>query len=77
MVRAMSATLGLQDGAERLGVHYMTAYRYVRLGLLPAEKIGGTWTVTEGDLVAFRAGESAGALAAAGAVGSKIGRAHV
>mgnify|MGYP006276431777 CR=1 FL=1 len=74
MVRAMSATLGLQDAAERLGVHYMTAYRYVRLGLLPAEKIGGTWTVTEGDLVAFRAGESAGALAAAGAVGSTAAR---
>ena len=28
----------LHEAADRLGVHYMTAYRYVRLGILPAQK---------------------------------------
>jgi excisionase family DNA binding protein len=43
-------TVTLQEAADRLGVHYMTAYRYVRLGLLPAEKVGGTWRVEVSDL---------------------------
>ncbi len=34
-------------------MHYMTAYRYVRLGQLPAEKQGGSWRVTRDDLDAF------------------------
>jgi len=49
-------TLTLQEAAELLGVHYMTAYRYVRLGVLPAEKVGGTWQVAAADLSAFREG---------------------
>jgi len=40
----------LQQAADRLGVHYMTAYRYVRLGRLPARKDGGTWKVAVADL---------------------------
>ncbi len=40
----------LQEAADALGVHYMTAYRYVRLGLLPASKSGGKWVV-EADAV--------------------------
>jgi excisionase family DNA binding protein len=52
----------LQEVADLLGVHYMTAYRYVRLGLLPAEKVGGTWRVTRTTLEEFRssAGNDAG-----------------
>lgn len=50
-----AAVLTLNEAAELLGVHYMTAYRYVRLGLLPATKVGGTWQVTQADLEAFRA----------------------
>jgi excisionase family DNA binding protein len=42
--------LSLQEAADRLGVHYMTAYRYVRLGLLPATKEGSSWRVAEADL---------------------------
>jgi len=49
-------TLSLQQVAERLGVHYMTAYRYVRLGMLPAHKDGATWQVAVDDLEAFRSG---------------------
>ncbi len=43
-------TLSLKECAERLGVHYMTAYRYVRLGRLPASKVGAEWRVRESDL---------------------------
>jgi excisionase family DNA binding protein len=50
------ADLTLHEAAELLGVHYMTAYRYVRLGVLPASKSGGTWHVTSSDLQAFKAG---------------------
>ena len=48
--------LTLHEAAEELGVHYMTAYRYVRLGVLPAVKVGGTWHVARVDLDAFRVG---------------------
>ena len=43
----------LHEAADRLEVHYMTVYRYVRLGLLDAQKIDGSWVVTEEDLEAF------------------------
>ena len=46
--------LTLQQAASLLGVHYMTAYRYVRLGQLPAFKQGGTWHVVASDLEALR-----------------------
>jgi methanogenic corrinoid protein MtbC1 len=42
--------VGLRAAAERLGVHYMTAYRYVRIGTLPARKVDGSWQVRIGDL---------------------------
>lgn len=45
----------LQEAADILGVHYMTAYRYVRLGLLPAAKVGAVWRVRRADLEAFQA----------------------
>jgi excisionase family DNA binding protein len=46
--------LTLQEAADELGVHYMTAYRYVRLGHLDAVKVGGSWQVTAAALAAFR-----------------------
>ena len=45
--------LGLVEVAQTLGVHYMTAYRYVRLGQLPASKVGSVWQVDRGDLDGF------------------------
>lgn len=48
-----SELLSLKDVAERLGVHYMTAYRYVRLGLLPATQQGRSWVVRADDLAVF------------------------
>lgn len=46
--------LTLHEAATALGVHYMTAYRYVRLGVLPAEKSGGAWRVSQVDVATFR-----------------------
>lgn len=43
----MSESVTLHEAAERLGVHYMTAYRYVRHGLLPAVKVAGSWQIEE------------------------------
>ncbi|MFZ0249347.1 MAG: B12-binding domain-containing protein [Acidimicrobiales bacterium] len=48
--------LGLQEAADRLGVHYMTAYRYVRTGRLPATRIGAQWWVDPADLRAAGVG---------------------
>ena len=50
----MADTVTLAEAAEQLGVHYMTAYRYVRTGLLPATKTGGVWSVSVDELEAFR-----------------------
>ena len=50
--------LTLQEVADELGVHYMTAYRYVRLGMLDATKRGRSWVVERQDLDAFRSGPS-------------------
>lgn len=46
--------LTLQQAADQLGVHYMTAYRYVKLGLLYAEKQRGSWVISPQDLDNFR-----------------------
>lgn len=54
------STFTLQEAADELGVHYMTAYRYVRLGLLDAAKVGGVWQVEEVAIDAFRNGSAAG-----------------
>lgn len=55
-----SETRTLQEAADHLGVHYMTAYRYVRLGLLPAERVGRSWAVRSDDLAAFQAERESG-----------------
>ena len=52
-------SITLNDAAERLGVHYMTAYRYVRTGRLAAVKVGGEWRVSVEDLDAFTSAASA------------------
>lgn len=44
----------LQEAADHLGVHYMTAYRYVKLGLLYAEKQRGSWIISSEDLADFQ-----------------------
>lgn len=66
VTRMADDALTLHEAAAELGVHYMTAYRYVRLGQLVAEKEGGTWKVLCSDLEAFRAGAAAAAEAPVG-----------
>lgn len=51
-----STRVSLREAAERLGVHYMTAYRYVRTGRLRATLEGASWTVDPADLAAFEKG---------------------
>lgn len=48
--------LNLKQVARALGVHYMTAYRYVRHGKLPAHRDGAIWLVASADVEAFRDG---------------------
>jgi excisionase family DNA binding protein len=69
-----AATHTLREAAELLGVHYMTAYRAVRLGLLSATKVGGTWQVAHLELEAYRAGASTVGRAGASTVGRHGGR---
>lgn len=53
------AEISLSNAAERLGVHYMTAYRYVRTGKLPAEQRQGHWYIGEAALAEFQADRAA------------------
>lgn len=56
--------LTIDEAAARLGVHYMTVYRYVRVGRLPAEYRDGRWHIAVADLERVgrrrRAGASSG-----------------
>jgi MerR family transcriptional regulator, light-induced transcriptional regulator len=51
----MSATetMTIQEVADSLGVHYMTAYRYVRQGRLPATREGAEWRIRPSDVRAL------------------------
>ena len=51
-----SDSFTLQQVADEFDVHYMTAYRWVRLGMLNATKVGRSWVVTREDLEAYKAG---------------------
>ena len=48
-----TSLLGLREVSEALGVHYMTAYRYVRTGQLPAHLEGDVWKVHRSDVKIF------------------------
>jgi len=50
----------LRDAAEMLGVHYQTAYAWVRQGVLPARKTGRGYDVSEGDVSALAARRASG-----------------
>ena len=49
-----SNNLTLQEVAEILDVHYMTVYRYVREGMLPADQINRSWQIDRADLKEFQ-----------------------
>jgi excisionase family DNA binding protein len=50
----------LRDAAEILGVHYQTAYAWVRQGVLPARKTGRGYDVSENDVSALAARRASG-----------------
>ena len=49
----MTDRIELADAAERLGVHYQTAYRWVREGRLPAVRIRGRYRIEVTDVEAL------------------------
>ena len=49
----------LKEVARALDVHYMTAYRYVRQGRLPATWVDNGWQIHRDDLEAFARGTTA------------------
>ncbi len=51
--------IGLPEAAAILGVHYMTAYRYIRTGRLPATSVNGTWQIDRRNLKAVAPGPAA------------------
>ncbi|HUY06958.1 MAG TPA: helix-turn-helix domain-containing protein [Acidimicrobiales bacterium] len=51
---ATRGEVNLKTAALVLGVHYMTAYRYVRQGRLQAYRDGTEWRVPRGALAAFK-----------------------
>ena len=53
-----SDLLDLQEAADRLGVHYQTAYRWVRNGRLPASMLDGKYLVEPAALEAARASKA-------------------
>ncbi len=50
----------LREAAETLGVHYQTAYGWVREGVLPARKVGRGYEVSDEDVHALSARRAAG-----------------
>jgi excisionase family DNA binding protein len=50
----------LRDAAEVLGVHYQTAYAWVRQGVLPARKTGRGYDVSESAVTALAARRASG-----------------
>lgn len=59
MSRSATEALDLQAAADSLGVHYQTAYRWVRSGRLRASRVRGRYTVGRHDLDALVAERSA------------------
>lgn len=55
MPNDVGTTVSLHEAARRLKVHYMTAYRYVRSGRLPARQEDGEWKVSVSDIRNFTA----------------------
>lgn len=49
----MTDRIELADAADRLGVHYQTAYRWVREGRLPAVRIRGRYRIDVADVEAL------------------------
>ena len=51
----------LREAADALGVHYQTAYGWVRQGTLPARKTGRGYEVLDSDVLALAERRTSGA----------------
>ncbi|MEO6652129.1 MAG: B12-binding domain-containing protein [Ilumatobacteraceae bacterium] len=58
MTTPSSTGLDLQSAADELGVHYQTAYRWVRSGRLPAVRVAGRYLIDRCVLDEFTASRS-------------------
>ena len=56
----LEPVMQLREAAKVLGVHYQTAYAWVRQGVLPARKTGRGYEVTESDVSALAARRASG-----------------
>jgi excisionase family DNA binding protein len=56
--RSEPELLNLKEVARLLGLHYMTVYRHVRHGRLPAERVGSMWFVRRSDAESFARGDA-------------------
>lgn len=45
--------VGVHEAAKRLGIHEESARRLIRIGTIPATKIGGQWYIDREDLAIF------------------------
>src|SRR6476469_4767686 len=61
----------LKDAAQLLGVHYQTAYRWVRTGELTATRVGSHYEVSDAAIHQFVAGRRAVVLSARAPAGEK------
>lgn len=52
MDREVDGEIDLETAARLLGVHYQTAYRWVRTGALPAVKVGSGYRLSAADVAA-------------------------
>ncbi|MFM7963361.1 MAG: B12-binding domain-containing protein [Actinomycetota bacterium] len=75
MPKAVDTTVSLHEAARRLKVHYMTAYRYVRSGRLPAHQQDGEWRVLLADVQQFSSSRRQRPTRASGARAKHGGRA--
>ena len=50
----ITTEISLQTAADRLGVHYQTAYQWVRAGELPAQRIHGRYSLDPKAVEALR-----------------------
>ncbi len=50
----LSNYLNTREAAKRLGIHEESLRRIIRIGTLPAEKIGGQWYIEKDKLNIFK-----------------------
>ena len=55
MVIPLGDYVASREAARRLGIHEESLRRILRIGTLPATKIGGQWFISKDDLATFSA----------------------